>query len=217
MRVRVLLADDHNMMRKGLRTLIDKQKGMEVVGEAESGEDVVRMTAELTPDVVVMDIGMPDLNGIDATRRIMREQKNVAVIGLSMHTDRRFIIQMLKAGAAGYIHKDDAFDQLVGGITAVRKGKTYLSPDITDCVVDEFRRISLKEDDDGTAFSTLTDREREVLQQIAEGNSTKETAANLSVSVKTIETHRRQIMEKLDLHSVAELTKYAIREGLTEL
>lgn len=217
MLARVLLADDHNMMRKGLRTLIDNQKGMEVVGEAESGEDVVRMTAELTPDVVVMDIGMPDLNGIEATRRIMREQKNVAVIGLSMHTDRRFIIQMLKAGAAGYIHKDDAFDQLVDGITAVRKGKTYLSPDVTDCVVDEFRRISLQEEDDGTAFSTLTDREREVLQQIAEGNSTKETAANLSVSVKTIETHRRQIMEKLDLHSVAELTKYAIREGLTEL
>ncbi|MBN1671560.1 MAG: response regulator transcription factor [Kiritimatiellae bacterium] len=216
MAIRVLLADDHKMIRDGLRSLIGQEEGMEVIAQAEDGKSTVRIARKLCPDVVVMDIGMPDLNGIEATRQIAGAKKNIKVIGLSMHSDRRYVSQMLKAGASGYLHKDDAFEELAEAIRTVMKGKTYLSPDIAKTLVDEYRRTA-EPKDDGTAFSALTDREREVLQQIAEGKTTKETAAHLGVSVKTIETHRLKIMDKLDIHSIAELTKYAVREGLTEL
>jgi DNA-binding NarL/FixJ family response regulator len=212
--ITVLLADDHKMMRDGLRVLIEQAKNIEVVGEAHDGQTAVQMAKKLYPDVIVMDIGMPGLNGIEATRQIVGKSPNTKVVALSMHADRRYVVQMLKAGASGYMHKDNAFDELAEAIRTVAKGKTYLSPEIARNVVEECKRLSGKKDD-GTVFTILTDREREVLQQIAEGKATKEIASDLSVSVKTIETHRHQIMEKLNLHSVAELTKYAIREGLT--
>jgi DNA-binding NarL/FixJ family response regulator len=210
-----MLADDHKMIRDGLRALIEKHKSMEIVGEAADGKTAVQMVKKLSPEVVVIDIGMPDLNGIEATRQITALKCKPKVIGLSMHADRRYVAQMLKAGASGYILKDSAFEELARAIQTVVKGQTYLSPQIAGTVVTEFKRTA--KDDDGSAFSVLTEREREVLQQISEGVSTKEIAGALGVSVKTIETHRRQIMEKLNLHSVAELTKYAVKEGLTEL
>lgn len=216
MPIRVLLADDHKMIRHGLRSLIKVEKEMEVIAEAADGQSAVRSASKLSPDVVVMDIGMPDLNGIEATRQITTRKQHVKVIGLSMHSDRRYVSQMLKAGASGYLHKDDAFEELADAIRTVMKGHTYLSPGIAKTVVDEYRRTSLDKND-GTVFTTLTDREREVLQNVTEGNTTKETAAALGVSIKTIETHRLKIMDKLNIHSIAELTKYAVREGLTEL
>lgn len=158
---------------------------------------------------------MPELNGIEATRQIMALKCPPKVIGLSMHADRRYVAQMLKAGAAGYVLKDSAFEELVQAIETVAKGQTYLSPHIAGAVVTELKRTA--KEDEGSVFSLLTAKEREVLQQISEGCSTKEIAFSLGVSVKTTETHRRQIMEKLNLHSVAELTKYAVKEGLTEL
>lgn len=215
MAIRIMLGDDHKMIRDGLKALISKQSNMEVIGEAADGQAAVQLARKLSPDVVVIDIGMPELNGIEATRQITALKCKPKVIGLSMHADRRYVAQMLKSGASGYVLKDSAFDELVQAIETVSNGKTYLSPQVAGTIVNEFRRTS--KDDDGSVFSVLTEREREVLQQISEGSSTKETAASLGVSVKTIETHRRQIMEKLNLHSVAELTKYAVKEGLTEL
>lgn len=215
MAIRIMLVDDHKMIRDGLRALIEKHRNMEVVGEAADGQNAVRLAGKLSPEVIVLDIGMPELNGIEATRQITALKTKPRVIGLSMHADRRYVAQMLKAGASGYVLKDSAFEELVQAIETVAKGRTYLSPQIAGTVVTEFKRTA--QDDDGSVFSVLTVREREVLQQISEGCSTKETASALGVSVKTVETHRRQIMEKLDLHSVAELTKYAVKEGLTEL
>lgn len=215
MTIRIMLADDHKMIRDGLRSLISKHNNLEVIGEAADGQTAVQTARKLSPDIVVIDIGMPELNGIEATRQITTLKCKPRVIGLSMHADRRYVSQMLKAGASGYILKDSAFEELVQAIEAVAKGRTYLSPQVAGTVVTEFKRTA--KDDDGTVFSLLTEREREVLQQISEGVSTKEIASSLGVSVKTIETHRRQIMEKLNLHSVAELTKYAVKEGLTEL
>ena len=215
MTIKVMVADDHKMIREGLKALIERQKELEVVAEAANGQMAVRAARKVSPDVVVMDVGMPDLNGIEATRQITALPHKPKVIGLSMHSDRRYVSQMLKAGASGYLLKDNAFEELVKAIYTVMKGQTYLSPDIAETIVDDYRRI--KTDDDCSVFALLTEREREVLQQIAEGCSTKEIAGDLFVSVKTIETHRRQIMEKLKLHSVAELTKYAVKEGLTDL
>lgn len=215
MAIRIMLVDDHKMIRDGLKALISKHKNMEVIGEAADGQIAAQTAGKLSPDVVVIDIGMPELNGIEATRRITALKSKPKVIGLSMHADRRYVAQMLKAGASGYVLKDSAFEELVHAIETVARGRTYLSPQIAGAVVTELKRTA--KDDDGSAFSVLTNREREVLQRISEGCSTKEIASSLGVSVKTIETHRRQIMEKLNLHSVAELTKYALKEGLTEL
>ena len=212
---RIILADDHKIIREGLRSLLEKQTDMEVVAEAQDGLTTVNLVHKLRPDVVVMDIGMPEMNGIDATAQITSEHKETKVITLSMHSDRRFVMQMLKAGAAGYLLKDSAFEELVLAIHTVRRNKRYLSPAITDVVIKEYlQNLPTAE---STVFTVLTAREREVLQHIAEGKSTKQIAAILGVSVKTVETHRQQVMEKLDMHSIAELTKYAVREGLTSL
>lgn len=212
---RIILADDHKIIREGLRSLLEKQTDMEVVAEAQDGLTTVNLVHKLRPDVVVMDIGMPEMNGIDATAQITSEHKDTKVIALSMHSDRRFVMQMLKAGAAGYLLKDSAFEELVLAIHTVRRNKRYLSPAITDVVIKEYlQNLPTAE---STVFTVLTAREREVLQHIAEGKSTKQIAAILGVSVKTVETHRQQVMEKLDMHSIAELTKYAVREGLTSL
>ncbi|HBE45487.1 MAG TPA: DNA-binding response regulator [Deltaproteobacteria bacterium] len=215
MEVKIILADDHKIIREGLKALLEKQQGIEVIAEAQDGISTVRLTKKLSPDLVIMDIGMPDMNGIDATRMIISETKNVKVIALSMHSDRRFVLEMLKAGASGYLLKDSAFEELTLAINTVMAGQPYLSPKITDVVIREY--IHAPQKDEKSVFTTLTAREREVLQLIAEGKSTKQIASSLNVSVKTIETHRQQIMEKLNIHSIAELTKYAIREGITSL
>lgn len=213
--MRILLADDHQILREGLKGLLARQPDMQVVGEAADGRTTVRMASELAPDVVVMDIGMPGLNGVEATRQIAAHHPGVRVIALSMHSDRRYVTEMLRAGAAGYLVKDSAFEELAQAVNAVAAGKVYLSPSVADAVVDHHVRGG--GGGEPSVFAVLTPREREVLQLLAEGQATKQVAASLDVSVKTVETHRRQIMEKLDLHSVAELTKYAIREGLTSV
>jgi DNA-binding NarL/FixJ family response regulator len=215
MTVRILLADDHKIIREGLRSLIEKQPDMEVVAETQDGLTAVRLTQKLSPDVVIMDIGMPEMNGIEATREIVSSAKSIRIIALSMHSDKRFVLEMLKAGASGYLLKDSAFEELVSAIHTVMSGQRYLSPKVTDVVVEEYLHNLTKSE--STVFTVLTAREREVLQLLAEGKATKQIAATLNVSVKTIETHRQQIMEKLNLRSIAELTKYAIREGLTSL
>ena len=215
MPVRIVIADDHRIVREGLRHLLEKRTDFKVVAEAADGESAVRLARELSPDVVIVDISMPGLNGIEATRRILAERPGVKVLALSMHSDRRFVIETLKAGASGYLLKDSAFDELARAIEVVMARGAFLSPAITDMVVRDY--VAQAGGDGDAAFSVLTAREREVLQLMAEGESTKAIAGRLAVSVKTVESYRQQIMEKLDLHSVAELTKYAIREGLTSL
>jgi two-component system, NarL family, response regulator NreC len=207
--IRILLADDHKIIRDGLKSLLGKQHDMEVIGEAEDGRTAVAMSREMTPNIVVMDIAMPDLNGVEATRQIMEIDPGMKVVALSMQSDGPVVRRMFQAGASGYLLKDCAFDELVKAIRTVLSGRMYLSPDIQNVVV---RTLSSPEP---TMASPLTAKEREVLQLIAEGKSTKEVAAILSVSVKTIDTHRQHIMDKLDIHNIAELTRYAIREGLT--
>jgi two-component system response regulator NreC len=215
MSVRIILAEDHRITREGLVNLLQERPDMEVVGEAENGREAVRLAKELAPDLVIMDVTMPDLNGIDATRIITTGSNNTKVIALSMYSDKQFVQGMIQAGASGYLLKDCAFEELVSAIKAVIQGDTYLSPGIAGIVVQDY--LTKLTTDRSSADTVLTNREREVLQLIAEGNSTKEIAARLTVSVKTVETHRRQIMEKLGIFSIAELTKYAIREGLTSL
>ena len=213
MSISILLADDHRIIRDGLRSLLSTMPDMEVVGEAENGRQALRIARKYNPDLVIMDISMPDLNGIEATRQILAESPGTKVLALSMHSDRQFVIQMFRAGVSGYLLKNGAFEELVLAIDTVRKNETYLSPKIAGVLV----RDLLETTEDNSASSVLTPREREVLQLIAEGRSTKEIASDLNVSVKTVETHRRQIMDKLELRSVAELTKFALREGITDL
>ena len=186
---------------------------MEVVGEANNGRVALDLTRELSPDVIIMDVAMPGLNGVDATRQIIRDFPGTKVLVLSMHPGRRVITQMLQAGASGYLVKTSVLEDLVRAVRAVVAGHAYLAPEITAGVVDLRRSPAAT----GAKSATLSDREREVLQLVAEGKSTKEIAAALCVTAKTVETHRHSIMEKLELHSIAELTKYAVREGLTPL
>ncbi len=202
-------------MREGLKALIEKQPDMEVAAEAQDGLQTTKLARKLTPHIIIMDIGMPEMNGIDATRQIISENKDIKIIALSMHSDRRFVLEMLKAGASGYLLKDSAFEELVTAVHTVMTGQSYLSPRITDIVVKEYLYNLPK--NESTVFTVLTVREREVLQLLAEGKSTKQIASTLNLSVKTVETHRQQIMDKLEIRTVAELTKYAIREGLTSL
>jgi len=215
MNIKILVADDHKIVRDGLRTLIEKENGMEVIAEAEDGRAAVKQAKKLLPDIVIMDITMPDLNGIDATRAIFEEAPGVKVIALSMHSDRRFVSGMLEAGASAYLLKDSAFEELATAIRAVVANQIYLSPKIADIVVRRF--VSKSASTERSAFTELTKREREVLQLLAEGVSTKEIAGRLNLSVKTVETHRANTMDKLDIHTISKLVKYAIREGLTSL
>lgn len=213
--IKILLADDHRIVRQGLRTLLEQESDLEVVAEAENGRDTLRLVQQLSPQVIIMDIAMPDLNGIDATRQIVSVAPGVKVIALSMHSDSLFVFNMLRAGASGYLIKDCALEELVKAIRAVVAGKTYLSPGISDILVKDL--VEGWSNNGGSVFSILTPREREVLQLIAEGRSTAQIAFCLSVSVKTVEAYRKQIMYKSGVHTVAGLTKYAIREGLTTL
>jgi two-component system response regulator NreC len=215
MGIRIILADDHKIVRQGLKTLIGQEPDMEVVGEAEDGRSAVTMAKELLPHIVVMDIKMPDLNGIEATQQILSEVSDVKVIALSMYADGRFVTDMFKAGACGYLLKDCAFEELSRAIRLAISNKTYLSPGITEIVVKSY--VTMNASPSESVFFPLTARERQVLQLISEGKSTSQIAELLHISSKTVESHRQQIMQKLDTKSVAELTKYALREGLTIL
>jgi DNA-binding NarL/FixJ family response regulator len=215
MKTRVILVDDHKMMREGLATMLATATDIEVVGEGADGRSALQLVRTLQPDVVVMDVGMPDLNGIEATTRIRAEHPRVKVVALSLHSDKRYVQHMLDAGASGYVLKVAAFDELLRAVRAASVGKDYLSPEITGAVVE---RSSRPHSGTGvSAYSTLGSREREVLQLVAEGMTSAETAKRMHISIKTVETHRRNIVQKLGLHGTAELTKYAVREGLTSV
>ena len=215
MTMKILIADDHAVVRQGLTALIEKEEDMVVTAEAATGAEAIRLARECRPDVIVMDISMPDINGIEATRNITSEMSNVRVLALSMESDRRFVVEVLKAGASGYVLKDSAFSELATAIRAVAAGETYLAPRITSVLIKEYlQRIP---DEVSATYETLSPREREILQLIADGSNAKEIAFAFSVSVKTVENQRHSIMKKLDLFSIAELTKYAVRQGLTSL
>ena len=204
-------------MREGLRGLLEDEAGIEVVGEADSGLTAIELARTLDPDVVVMDITMPDLNGISATKEILRRSDHVRVIALSMQTSQRFVTDMLRAGAAGYVTKNAPLEEFVSAIRAVAAGKTYLSPDIAEHVVENHLDRGATPRRSSAGGKSISDREREVLQLVAEGKSTREIASLLYISGKTVGWHRQSIAAKLGIRNVAELTKYAIREGLTDL
>jgi two-component system, NarL family, response regulator NreC len=212
---RALIADDHKIMREGLRSLLEKAGRFECVAEADDGNQAVKLARELRPDIVIMDIAMPNLNGIEATRQIKAELPEVEVVILSMHATRNYVSQVLQAGASAYLLKDSAFDDLSTALLAISRGGMYLSPAIAKTAA----LANLREGSPrgGKQSEHLTKRELQVLQLIAEGRSTKDIATRLELSVKTVETHRKQIMDKLEIRSVAGLTKYCIREGLTTL
>lgn len=213
MSIRVLIADDHAIVRHGLSRSIQHEEDMEVVGQVDQGHKAVELARELAPTIVVMDISMPDLNGIEATRLIRRESPQSRVIALSMHSSRRYVREMFKAGAMGYLLKDCEFDELVEAIRSVAQGQMYITPTVAETVLGSC--LHDEGPDQEGAFSLLTPREREVLQLIAEGHSTKQVARRLYISPKTVEAHRLKVMNKLDIDNVAQLTKYAIQEGLT--
>jgi len=215
MGIKILLADDHKIMRDGLRSLIEKRPDMEVVAEAENGRTAIKLTRRFKPDVIVMDINMPDLNGIDASRQIVAEFPGTKIIVFSMHTDHQFVAGALKAGVSGYLEKDSAFEELDRAIRTVVANQTYLSTKLAGSVVKDY--VDKLVTQEAMSPAALTAREREVVQLYAEAHTTKQIAGRLNISVKTVETHRRHIMEKLDITSIAELTKFAIREGLTTL
>jgi len=214
MHLKVILSDDHKIVREGLKNLLNKSSDIEIVAESENGRDTVLLAEKLKPDIVIMDVTMPELNGIEATRQIIKNNPNIKVIALTMHSERQFVVEMLKAGAKGYLIKDCAFDELVNAIKTVAGNKVYISPSIAHIVVGS---ISADEEHQNSSFKLLTDREREILQLLAEGKATKEIAFSLEISIKTVETYRQLIMNKLKIYNIAELTKYAIREGLTSV
>ena len=215
MGIRVQLVDDHKIMREGLKALLARTPDIEVVAEADNGQTAMQKAAEFTPDVVVMDLSMPEMNGIEATRGIIAENPDVRVLALSMLLDRNNVIETLKSGAKGYISKDCVFEELVEAIRSIAAGNSYLGAKITELVIEDYSHN--KADDRSDRYDTLSRREREVLLHIADGKNTKDIAFTLGVSIKTIEIQRLSVMKKLDLHSIAELTKYAVRKGLTDV
>jgi len=215
MKTKVILADDHGIVRAGLKTLLENSDDIVVIAEAENGRETVSLARQLEPDIVVMDIAMPDMNGIDATQKITQLAPEVKVLALSSHSDGKYVKGMLEAGARGYLVKNAVLDELLTAITNVSAGRIYVSPSVTDVLVEDF--LQRAKNDTDAASGTLSTREREVLQLVAEGKSSTQIGDILSLSERTIESHRKRIMDKLGLRTVAELTKYAIREGLTSL
>jgi DNA-binding NarL/FixJ family response regulator len=213
--VRVLIADDHAIVRQGLRSLIESRTEMRVVGEASNGRMAVQLARDCSPHVVVMDVTMPDMNGIEATRQLVKGAKQIRVVALSMHSERRLVVEMLRAGASAFVLKEYVFDELLNAIQSALADGKYLSPKLVGIMVDDYARKSVPADP--SPASALTTREREVLQLLAEGDTMRGISLKLHVSIKTIETHRKNVMKKLGTHSIAELTKHAIREGLTSL
>ena len=215
MSIKVLLADDHKILREGLISLLKKQNDIELIGEAENGREAVRKTLELKPDVVIMDIGMPELNGIEATKQINAAMPDVKVIALSIHSDKRFVTGMLKAGALGYLLKDSAFKELVKAVNAVIDNNIFIGSGITEIIMEDYLQLLNK--DTSTPDSPLSERENEVLRLLAKGKNAKEIASLLNVSPKTIETHRQHIMDKLNINNLVDLVKYAIQSGLISM
>ena len=215
-KIRVLLPEDHTIVRKGIRSLLDDDPTIEVVGEAENGREAVAQTEVLRPDIVVMDHTMPLLNGLEATRQILKQSPHVRILILTMHTNEEYIFQFLQAGAAGYLVKQTAPTDLIIAIRAIHRGESFLSPTISKSVIDEYVRAG-EAAGKGAVTNTLTEREREILQLIVEGFSSEQIGEQLHISTKTVGVHRLNLMQKLDLHNLADLTKYAIRTGIISL
>jgi DNA-binding NarL/FixJ family response regulator len=214
MTLKIILADDHKVLRQGLKSLLDTHKEFQVIAEADDGLSAIKLVKKHKPDIVILDIGMPNMNGIQATQHIVNET-NTKVLALSMPSDQRFVSKMLQSGASGYMLKDCAFEELISAVQTIATGKIYLSNDITGSIINEY--INRIQSIESSNQPVLTSREREILQLISEGNSTSDIANIINVSTKTVETHRKNIMDKLDIHSIAKLTKYAVREGLTSI
>jgi len=215
MSIRIVLADDHRIVCQGLAALLVREPGLQVLGQAADGLELLRLCSELRPDIAITDVSMPSLNGIEATHRIRAQVPSVKVLCLSVHDEKQLVAAVIEAGASGYLLKDCASEELVRAVRAVMDEQIYLSPAIARVVVEDYR--DKRQASQGSAFSQLTAREREIAQLLAEGHSTKQIAARLGVSLKTVGTHREHVMQKLQIHSVAQLTHYAIREGLTSL
>lgn len=207
-KIRVLLADDHAILRKGIKMLLDSQPDMEVVGEAKTGREAITEARRLKPDIVVMDVSMPELNGIEGTRQICEELTHTKVVALSMHKDSVYVREILRAGARGYLLKDSEDDDLIRAIRAVSRGEAFLSPAISDAVLTDYRKHV------SNPVDLLTGREREILTMIADGKTNKEIASNLNLSVYTVESHRGSVMEKLNLHNTGDIVRFALRNGL---
>ena len=215
MKISILLADDHKILRDGIRSLLEKEPDFEVVGEADSGRTAIELACELKPDVIIMDIGMPDINGIEATREILSRVPSIQVLALSMYSDKRFVVEMLNAGATGYLVKDCAFEEMLSAVRSVASNQRYIAPKLLETFIDDYMKNKCN---NGMMKKTqLTPRESEVLRLIAQGYNSKKIASELNISVKTVDTHRQNIEHKLELHSVADLTKYAIRVGLISI
>jgi len=209
-KIRILLADDHAVVRQGFKMILAAQADMEIVGEAGNGREALDLAGQLQPDVVVMDVAMPELNGIEATRRLAASVPHARVVALSMHKDSVYVREMLRAGARGYLLKDSGAADLVSAIRAVASGEGYISPAVSNAVLDDYRRHVTN------PIDLLTSREREVLQMLAEGKTNKEIAVVLNLSVYTVDAHRGRIMEKLNVHSINELVRFAVRNGLID-
>ena len=217
MKISILLADDHKILRDGIRSLLEKEPDLEVVGEADSGRTAIaiEMACELKPDVIIMDIGMPDIDGIEATKEILSGAPSIQVLALSMYSDKRFVVEMLNAGATGYLVKDCAFDEMISAVRSVASNQRYIAPKLLETFIDDYMKSKCT---DGMMNKRrLTPRESEVLRFIAQGYNSKRIAFELNISVKTVDTHRQNIEHKLDIHSVADLTKYAIKAGLISI
>ena len=212
-KIRILIADDHGIVRKGLRLQLEQESSFEVVGEATEGREAVRMAEELVPDVVIMDIAMPNLNGIQATTQLIKKNPHIAVIILSMYSDETYLMRTLAAGAKGYLLKDSADVDLHRAVQVVAEGKPFFSPAIADTLLEDYMR-QLQQRGLQDSYDLLTEREKEILQLLAEGKSNKDVAGMLNLSINTVETHRTRIMQKLDLHSTAEIVLYSVRKGI---
>jgi two-component system response regulator NreC len=213
--IKVVVADDHTILRQGIKALLDNQAGIEVIGEAKDGREALTLIERLQPDVILMDIAMPGLNGLEATRRIKKKFPKIKVLVLTMYTNEEYVFQILQAGANGYLVKETAFQDLISAITAVYRDEAFMSPSISKQVINRYTQRAQKSND--TACDVLTTREREVLQLIAEGSSSKKIAEALFISPKTVETHRTHIMDKLNIHNRTDLVKYAIRKGIVDI